>query len=245
MLKLKKAKVEKTKVAKVKTAKVAKVKQPSALQERYQALESLFLAKSNRERWMILGVVWIVVGYGGMMVYENTLQAAVLDVEQQKAGLERQLSEQETQTLELSNSIALLTRQEQEYNEQVAQLTARLADLTDQVDERMRTLVTPDQMSELLLSMLEQSKGLDLTELSNQAPMLLTEPDDLEPLYRHDLSISLSGSYMSLLTYVDLLEQLTGQIFWRGLELEIDEHPVATIRLDFFTISQEKELLRG
>lgn len=246
MLKLKKAataKSSKTKLSKTKPA--PKAKKPSALSERINALESSFLAKSNRERWMILGVVWILVGYGGMLVYESTLQAAVLNLEQKKAGIMSQLSAQAQENAELNNGIALLARQEREHNEQLEQLNARLAVLNVQVDERMRTLVTPDQMSELLLSMLEQSKGLELLDLSNQAPLLMTLPEDTEPLYRHGLSVSLSGSYMSLLSYVDLLEQLSGQIFWRGLELEIEEHPTAIIRLDFFTISQEKELLRG
>ena len=222
-----------------------KLKKSGSLSEQLANVQSSFLAKSNRERWLILGVVWIVVGYGGMMVYENTLQAAVLDLEQKKIGIEGQLTAQAQESAELNNGIALLARQEREHNEQVERLSTRLAGLTEQVDERMRTLVTPDQMSELLLSMLEQSKGLDLTDLSNQTPILLTQPEDEERLYRHDLSISLTGSYMSLLTYVGLLEQLSGQIFWRGLELEIDEHPTTHIRLDFFTISPEKELLRG
>lgn len=229
----------------IKLKKAGTNKEPGALKVHLNTLENSFLAKSNRERWLMLGVVWALVAWLGMLVYESTLQAAVLDVEQQKASIERKLSEQETQGLELNNSIALLTRQEREHEAQLAQLHKRLSGLTSQVNERMRTLVSPDQMSGLLLAMLEQSKGLDLLELSNQSPSLLTQPDDEDPLYRHDLSLSLSGSYLSLLTYVDLLEQLSGQIFWHGLELEIEEHPTAIIRLDFFTISQEKELLRG
>lgn len=228
------------------------------LKARIKSLHSSFLARSNRERWMILGVCWVVVAWLGMTVYEHTLQAALKDQEQQATQQQAQLEEQAQQEAELANTVALLTRSQQEHDQQLLRLERRLASINNKVDERMRTIVTPEQMSSLLLSILKQSKGFSLVELSNQPPVLLTpakpsstdEPEEeeeevAEPLYRHGLTLVLNGSYMSLLSYVDLLEQLSGQIFWRALEFEIEEYPKANVRLEFFTISQEKELLRG
>lgn len=215
------------------------------LKEQWSTLENSFLARSNRERWLILVVIWTLVAYMGLLLYESTLGAALEDLTSKHQSQLTKIEEQQQQVLELNNSIALLSREEREQNERRVRLESRLSDFNQQVDSRMRTLVSPTQMSTLLLSILEQSNNLTLIELSNLSPHLLTDADDPEPLYRHGLNLTLSGSYLALLKYVELLEKLSGRIFWQGLEFELEEHPNAIIRLQFFTISQEKELLRG
>lgn len=213
--------------------------------EQWHKLESTFLTQSNRERWLILIVFWTVAAYLGMLLYEHTLGGALQDLQNEHHSQLTKIEAQQQQVLELNNSIALLTRQEREQEKQRTRLQARLTDFNKEIDIRMRTLVSPEQMSSLLLSILKQSNELKLQELSNLSPHLLTEPDDPDPLYRHGLSLTLEGSYLALLKYVELLEKLSGRIFWQGLEFELEAHPNAIIRLQFFTISQEKELLRG
>lgn len=202
-----------------------------------------FIALSQRERWLVLGASWALLAWLGLLLYESSAQASVARLSQEQAALHAQLSQQQQIGDEFRAGIAKLSNNG--HDQQLARLNQRLSQLNENVEQRMRTLVEPDQMSALLLTMLEQSKGLTLIELSNQAPQRLNSEDDSEPLYRHDLSLLLSGSYMSLLDYVQQLERLSGRIFWRGLEFEIEEYPDASIRLDFFTISQHKELLRG
>ncbi|WP_417614493.1 MSHA biogenesis protein MshJ [Oceanisphaera sp.] len=215
----------------------------SSIKQQMADLHSRFLALSQRERWLVLGACWALVAWLGLLVYESSVQASVIQRDTEQQALHRQLAEQEQIKAELSQGIAKLSNSDNA--RQLERLNRRLSQLNENVDERMRTLVEPEQMSGLLLSMLEQSKGLELLELSNQAPQRLNAEEASEPLYRHDLSLLLSGSYMALLDYVKLLEQLSGRIFWRGLEFELEEYPQAIIRLDFFTISQHKELLRG
>lgn len=227
----------------------------SAIKQQIEDLHSRFIALSQRERWLVLGACWALVAWLGLVLYESTLEASVEQYQTEQQALTRQLAEQEQIKAEMSQGIAKLSNNDNA--QQLARLNRRLSQLNDNVDERMRTLVEPEQMSGLLLTMLEQSKGLELLELSNQPPQRLnpststnensqqSDQEYSEPLYRHDISLLLSGSYMELLDYVKQLEQLSGRIFWRGLEFELEEYPQAIIRLDFFTISQHKELLRG
>ncbi|OIN14008.1 type 4a pilus biogenesis protein PilO [Oceanisphaera psychrotolerans] len=202
-----------------------------------------FMALSGRERWLILAASWALVIWLCLSVYEATLQAGVLRLEQERQGLNRQLDQQQQLRDELTQAIARLSNNDR--NQQLERLNRRLNRLNENVDQRMRTLVGPEQMSALLLTILEQGQGLELRELSNQPPKLMSRDEGEEKLYRHDLSLHLSGSYMALLDYVQRLEQLSGRIFWRGLQFELEQYPEAIIRLDFFTISQHKELLRG
>ena len=215
----------------------------SAIKQQIEDLQNRFVALSQRERWLVLGACWALLAWLGMVLYESTAQASVIQREQEQHTLNQQLAAQEQLKAELTQAIS--GRSNNDYAQRLARLNMRLGELSAHVDERMSTLVEPDQMSGLLLTMLEQSEGLELLELSNQLPKRLHSDDTQEPLYQHDLSLLLSGSYMELLGYVKLLEQLSGRIFWRGLEFELKEYPQAIIRLDFFTISQHKELLRG
>lgn len=215
----------------------------SAIKQQISDLYSRFIALSQRERWLVLAASWALIAWLGLVLYESTLQASVAQQTQEQQALTRQLAEQEQIKAELTQGIAQLSNDDNA--QQLARLNRRLSQLNENVDQRMSTLVEPQQMSGLLLTMLEQSTGLELLELSNQAPQQLNSEAGSATLYRHDLSLLLSGSYMALLDYVKQLEQLSGRIFWRGLEFELEEYPQAIIRLDFFTISQHKELLRG
>ncbi|WP_298716494.1 MSHA biogenesis protein MshJ [uncultured Oceanisphaera sp.] len=215
----------------------------SRLAEQLKKGQERFDALSRRERWLVLGVSWALLAWLGLLLYESTLQAGVIRLQQEQLGLQRQLAEQQQLRDELAQGISRLSNNDSE--QQLARLNRRLSKLNENVDQRMRTLVGPEQMAGLLLTILEQSQGLELRELSNRPPQRLNGAENTEPLYRHDLSLHLTGSYLALLDYVQRLEQLSGRVFWRGLEFELEQYPDAIIRLDFFTISQHKELLRG
>lgn len=206
-------------------------------------LSHRFVTLSQRERWLVLGATWALLAWLGLLLYESGPKARVMALKQEQATLTSRLAQEQLVSSELSKGVAELNNNGRE--QQLARLNNRLSQLNSNVDEKMQTLVEPEQMSALLLSILEQSKGLDLLELSNEEPTRLNSEEEAQALYRHNLSLVLSGSYLSLLDYVKHLEQLSGRIFWRGLEFELAEYPDATIRLEFFTISQHKELLRG
>lgn len=215
----------------------------SVMLAQLEAAQRWFTALSQRERWLVLIASWALLAWGGLLLYQAIVQTPMAQLQQRQQQLTTQLAEQAQLSGELN--LAIAKRSPKDGQTKQAQLTERLNRININVNEKMRTLVEPNQMSGLLLSILEQSQGLELLELSNEAPLELTSEDDTHALYQHNLSLVLSGSYLSLLDYVQQLELLSGRIFWRGLEFELEIHPNATIRLDFFTISQHKELLRG
>lgn len=216
----------------------------SQLTETMADLTLRFNDLSSRERWLVLGVAWALIAWLGLLLYDATLGANLTALEQERVRLQNQISQQEQLSADISQGIAIITSNDEARH--LARLNKRLDRLNDNVDLTLKTLVEPEQMSALLLSMLQSSKGLTLRELSNQAPQQLNRSEEQSTtIYRHDLSLHLTGSYMDLLAYVEQLEALSGRIFWRALEFELEEYPAASIRLDFFTLSQHKELLRG
>ena len=216
----------------------------SQLTEKMADITLRFNELSSRERWLVLGVAWALIAWLGLLLYDATLGANLTALEQERVRLQNQISQQEQLSADISQGIATIAGNDEA--RRIARLNKRLERLNDNVDLSLKTLVEPEQMSALLLSMLQSSKGLTLRELSNQAPQQLNRSEEQSmAIYRHDLSLHLTGSYMDLLVYVEKLEALSGRIFWRALEFELEEYPAASIRLDFFTLSQHKELLRG
>ena len=213
------------------------------IKQAFTDLASRFTDLSQRERWLVLGATWGLLAWLGLLIYEASAEAKLIELEQQQVTLTTQLEQQQLMVAEFSQGIAELKMFDNA--SQVERLNRRLARLNTNVEQKMQTLVEPEQMSGLLLSILQQSKGLELLTLANELPTRFNSEDDAEALYRHNLSLVLRGSYLSLLDYVKQLEQLSGRIFWRSLEFELGDYPDATIQLDFFTVSRHKELLRG
>ncbi|PSJ47758.1 MSHA biogenesis protein MshJ [Zobellella endophytica] len=205
-------------------------------------LERAFMARTGRERWLLLCAGWALLAWLLLLVYEQTVQHHYQARMAEQRQVRQTLDGQQARRLELEQGIARLSGTD--HRRQLERLNRRLASLNETVENRMRTLVGPEQMAALLLSVLEQQGGLELRQMTSQPPQAVTVNEG-ETLYRHGLSLQLGGSYMQLLDYVQRLERLSGRIFWHRLEFELEQYPRGVIRLDFFTISQHKELLRG
>ncbi|OXY82671.1 type 4a pilus biogenesis protein PilO [Oceanimonas doudoroffii] len=214
------------------------------MKRRLNALSGWFMARPRRERWLLTITVWAVTGWLGLVLFEQTVAATGLRLADERAGLEQRLNEQQGLANEFERRIDELTASDQ--SQRIERLNRQLNRLNQNVDQRMRALVGPEQMAGLLVSVLDQGSGLDLLGLTNlPAQIIPGTAEGGQALYRHVLAMELSGSYLQLLDYVRRLEALTGRIFWQSLSFELDTHPNGHIRLEFFTLSQHKELIRG
>lgn len=207
-----------------------------------QQLNRQFMARNPRERWLLLCAGWALLAWLGLLLFEATLQARQQQLVADNARLSRTIAERQQQGRELEQRIERLSQTDQK--QLIERLNRRLARLNDSVQGRLQSLVGPEQMAELLVAVLEQDNGLQLVQLQNRPAQTITTQNG-STLYRHGISLQLKGSYGQLLEYVRRLEQLQGKLFWRGLGFELEQYPVAHIRLDFFTLSEHKELLRG
>lgn len=214
------------------------------MKARLKQLHDAYMARNRRERWLLAVVLWALTAWAGLALYEQTLAATGQQLQAQQQQLERQINEQQGLEQEFNQRISELKANDQ--RARVARLSRQLNQINANVDARMRTLVGPEQMPALLLSVLDQQTGLTLTGLTNlPAEPINPAQEGGDILYRHALALELSGSYLQLLDYAKQLESLSGRIFWQSLSFELQQHPTGLIRLEFFTISQHKELIRG
>ncbi|GAA3530694.1 MSHA biogenesis protein MshJ [Zobellella aerophila] len=214
----------------------------SLQRQHWQQLNRLFMARNRRERWLLLGAGWALLAWLGLLLFEATVLARQRQLVADNQQLSRTIAERQQQGEALKARIAGLSNTDQK--QQIERLNRRLARLDNSVQGRLQSLVGPEQMAELLLAVLEQDSGLQLVQLQNRPAQAITTQGG-NTLYRHGISLQLTGSYVQLLDYVRRLELLQGKLFWQSLGFELEQYPVARIRLDFFTLSEHKELLRG
>jgi MSHA biogenesis protein MshJ len=65
------------------------------------------------------------------------------------------------------------------------------------------------------------------------------KPPDL--LFRHGVEITLSGSYLDMIAYMEALESLPTQLFWGKAEFEVENYPNARLTLTLYTLSMDKK----
>lgn len=63
-------------------------------------------------------------------------------------------------------------------------------------------------------------------------------------LFRHGVQITLRGSYLDMVDYMNALEALPTRMFWGQAQLEVDEYPVARLTLTLHTLSLDKQWMK-
>ena len=142
---------------------------------------------------------------------------------------------------------------------QLDQLTAlrnRVAAGDEEVRAFTSDLVDPKQMRVVLEELLHRQSALKLVSATNLPAQPLVE-DDAEPsaskdngakakpkehqLYRHTLVLTLEGSYLDCLAYLQAVERLPWHLYWSRIEFKEDGYPRNAIMLELRTLSLDKE----
>ena len=141
----------------------------------------------------------------------------------------------------------------------------RLDAISGDVDKLARSLVGPEEMLELLHSVLGPEYGLKLIEASSLPVVPLIE-DELKvsqatdqvvsgseaaspnsrpeaAIYKHPFDLKLEGSYEALYRYLKDLESLHQGFFWERLQFTTQAYPKAIIHVRVYTLSTEENWL--
>lgn len=156
-------------------------------------------------------------------------------LERAGAALEQQLKGAEQNSAEKRHEELLAARRSME-------ASVRAVDLA--IEEFAATLVAPDVMPVVLRRVLADLK-LDLLELSNDAPVALLQIADdpvegtggVRNLYRHGLTLRLSGSFADAVRYLQGVESLPWRFMWEEMNYEVLSYPKAVIEVRLQTLS--------
>ncbi len=212
-----------------------------------QSWISQFEKRNRRERTLLMSIVVCSVS---VLLYSILVEPAL----QNKAKRQNAATEERETIAAKRDELTILQQalQAQEHSKErllLSSLELDLKDLDEKLAQAAVNLIPPQQVPEILESVIASDRRLKLVALQNQpAERLSTSSDPGElledsdnVLYRHQFSMTLQGSYQATVDYLDRLEQLPWRIYWDALRYEVTDHPLAEVTIDVYTLSTHKE----
>jgi MSHA biogenesis protein MshJ len=219
----------------------------SALEHEYKKLATKFLEISVREQVLILmcGLVVVI-----LMMYSFLLEPLFDNSEklqQNTMSAEKEMTSLVAQVTKLSDKFK--TDPNDPVRERISVLTDQIQSITQQFETRTNNLVPANKMAAMLESVLAGSKGLKLIELQSVAPIpiLFGQAEEGEEpeasLYRHGVTLIFEGNYFDIQRYLEKLESLPWQFYWKKFDYLVGDYPTASVELEIYTLSTNKAFI--
>lgn len=212
----------------------------------WHQLSDKFSLLSQREKWLLTICGLVIIGLS-LLVW---VIEPVLKTNQSLSG---QVSSSKLSVQRLEADILLATATlnkdpDQKIDVQYKQLLMESQQLSEQLAEIIETLISPSQMARLLEGVLAGTKGLKLVSLESMPAEPIVGGADRQTqtgYYLHPVKIELTGSYFSILSYLNTLESLPVKYYWRSFNYTVEEYPTARLILEVYTLGTKQEFIGG
>ena len=203
-------------------------------------------------------VILAAIGFGGLIYlflisYYDPAQQQIGGLERQLVTVQTRLLEQQTRATELQ--LSGVEDPDSFIRERLAALVLEQSTIQEGIEALAGNLVSPNGMTQMLTSVLDNQEGLTLIKVENVEPRALT--DALMParvdnaassaiqsigfqVFRHGLVLEFQGNYFSTLRYLLFLEAMDESFFWDSFQFEQTLWPDARVRLELHTLSSEE-----
>ena len=208
----------------------------------WQTLCDKFELLTKREKWLIALSGWIGLLFVGFVAIIEPQMKAVDAAKGQLQSVKNALITNSNQLLVMQRK--LKGDPDAEIDEHIILLEQQNAELDVQLDGRVSSLVTPVQMSALMEKVLQHSRKLKLLSLESLPPVQLVGGED-DGYFIHPVRLSLRGRYFDLISYLEQLEALPVQYYWRSLDYRVDNYPWADIQLEVYTLGVSEDFIGG
>ena len=208
------------------------MKPPAQVVALFERIDSMSLRERAMVAATVLALLWAL--WDALLMrplngLESARQAQLASVTGQLADLNRSIK---------SVAEARGANTDQDARRQLAELRARVIELDAELGKVTRGLVAPTEMSALLETVLEESGHLRLVGMETLAAEPVVAEGEETGYFRHGLAVNVRGSYLDALKYLEALERLRWQFFWRSVTLEVVDHPASSIRITVYTLGR-------
>ncbi len=123
-------------------------------------------------------------------------------------------------------------------------LRVRLTRQQDELEEVQAQMAPARDMRQLLDALLARHANLRVLNMKTLPPVELKAPGSNEAvLYRHGLSLELSGRFHDLLAWLQSAEQMPRKLIWGSLDLHTNTASELVLRVQVYTLSPDKDPL--
>ena len=198
----------------------------------------------------VLALSYLSIGFDPIRADINTSRTGINGVNRQILAQQNSYAEKYDASLEDPDKFA---------NDRLVVIARAQAQLQGEINSLAGDFVTPNEMTNILTSVLERQAGLELVSFGNQSATPLREGisnvaellaatgavnlDDVVTtgvsgqVYEHGLVIEFEGDFFNTLKYLRFLEDITGSFFWDSISFRQLDWPNAQITLEIHTLS--------
>jgi MSHA biogenesis protein MshJ len=200
-------------------------------------------AATLRERLMIFLALTVVLVFAANLIVLEPLRAKQKRFAAETAQRQKELAAVQAEVQRMARSVQVDPDAPVRTRQRV--LREELAELDRRVALEQRRFTPPERMRAALQEMLQRNRRVALLDLRSLAvaPIGPEKPAGSGALYRHGMELTLSGTYIDLYEYLQALEGLPTQLYWRRAEFAVTEHPLATLKLTVYTVSFDRTWL--
>lgn len=196
-----------------------------------------FAALSQREKIIIIAtlLVGLWFGWDNFLYQPNRKKQQALVEEMSKLNV--QITEKKIAAIKLESNA--LTDPNLTNKNKLAELKAEYQRLQERMMEGEKSFVPPHLMAVALGDILNQNNQLTLIKLDTLpvATLIKSKQAQQNPIYKHGLEITFSGSYLDTLNYLKALEALPWHFIWESVNFQVKEYPTAETTIKTYTLS--------
>jgi MSHA biogenesis protein MshJ len=218
----------------------------NVIQREYDKLSARFDVLSLREQVMIFLCSVILLAF---VCYFLLLEPQLSGNAKIRKNIELNHT-QVSSLVEQSQALTLALQQDpnQPVKLRIAAIQQQISDVELLLTLQTANLVPANKMPQMLEKVLISSKDLNLVSLESIPPfaiILSQDPGALKDpaLYRHGVKLVLEGEYFDIQSYLEKLESLDWQFYWKKFDYKVSEYPLATVQLEIYTLSTNKAFI--
>lgn len=201
-------------------------------------------ALSPRERVIIaVTVVAVIFGVYNQFVLDPFLKHRK-ELQQQLAAIGPEMEVMQ-QSME-----SLIKRQANDPNislrKSIERKSQKVAELEEIIKSETKRLIDPQKMPKILGYLLSRQSALKINSVkSASGEPIYFDAERKKPsgLFKHDLTMSLEGTYYQVQSYLKNIEEMAEQVYWDDMAFESKTYPVGVLKLNVHTLSTSKELI--
>ena len=230
----------------------------SAYAQRWQVLADRVDALTLRERALIFLAIAIALVVlvnlfliDPLLTRNKNLQQRIVQEEQETSVMQTQIN---------SMILASSTDPDAALKTRLAELRAQSQHSAETLEDIQSGLVPPQRIPALLQDLLRQNRSVTLVSMktlpvetltvpaapaANAAPVTAGQPPPapVNLVYKHGVEITVQGSYLDLLHYLNSIEGLPWHMLWGTADVDGEKYPTVTLTLRLYTLSLDEAWL--
>lgn len=234
------------------------------MNSKYQAQLDKFVANIEARNQLEKVVVLLMIVASIAMLYITMAFDPIRgDISSARGQIRSVDSQIQAQQLSYANMVAESQEDPNKFaNDRLMVIARAQTQLETEIRNLAGDLVTPNEMTTLLESLLARQAGLQLLTsrnetvtplrqgISNEAELLadsgavnfedVQRTDVSGQVYQHGLFLEFEGDFFSTLKYLRFLEEVTGSFFWDSISFRQLEWPNAHVTLEIHTLSTDE-----